>query len=85
MVHTAQPVYDQVTKTWLKDVRRTTEANQDFNFGSSDENDETDERLSNFFDKYDDSELATNTFQAPKNNQVWVNYAGPGLVQEGYH
>ena len=70
MVHIAQPVYDQVTKTWLKDLCRTTESDQDSTFGSSDKNDKTDERLSNFFDKYDDSKLATNIFQAPKNNQV---------------
>ena len=68
-VHHSQ-FYDQVNKTWLKDVRRTTEADQDFNFGSSDENDDN-ERLSNFFDEYEDPELPMNTLLTPTIDQVF--------------
>ena len=63
--------YDQVTKTWLKDVRRTTEAaDQDFDFGSSDETDMESDEVSNFFDEYDDPEITTSTLDTPTDDQV---------------
>ena len=57
--------YDQVAKTWLKDVRRTTEAaDQDFDFGSSDETDmDSDERQPDFFVEYDDPEITMSTLE----------------------